>query len=142
MKRLMMALLLVSSVAHAAPEAKVTKAKDGNLSIEFFNDTGQPLRFLIYSEGWYQDKTEGTITGQWVYETGSILGNGYFAATTKGRKERIGSQTISDVFHGLPKMKYGKVKLKIILEWDDGDPHTWNSPKSHISHTDVTELVQ
>ena len=115
----------------------------GQLSIDFFNDSGQPLRFIILAEGWIQDAAEGgNVSPRWSYETSSLLSNGYFSATREGRNEKVGSTTVSDVRRTLPNRTYQKIKLRVVLEWDEGDPNIWISPQSRVFHFDVTEIVE
>ena len=128
MKHLIL-LLLLPSVLLGAPRSESYIPSDGSLVISCFNDSGAPLRFTIISEGWSTDST-----GSWNLDQSSIVGSGWFSAAQKGRKEKVGGQTIGK--EGIEKMKekYQKVTYKVVLEWSDKPIHEWENSESVVSY--------
>jgi len=125
-----------------SPKAVLSQTMDGKIKIEYYNNTGCELRFMVISEGWkYIDRQDLSENAKWLRDSGAVLVNGYFSAAEKGRKESIGSETISNPLRGLIG-KYDRIKLKVILEWDPEYPWLWLSPKSSVTYFDITNMVE
>ncbi|CAM2823291.1 hypothetical protein [Rariglobus hedericola] len=122
-------LLLLPSFLLGAPRSESYSASDGSLVVSCFNDSGAPLRFTIICEGW---STDGD--GSWNLDQSSIVGSGWFSAAQKGRKEKVGGQTIGKEAIEKMKEKYHKVTYKVVLEWSDKPISEWENPESVISY--------
>jgi hypothetical protein len=122
-------LLFLPSLLLGAPRAESYIQPDGSLVVSYFNDSGAPLRFTIIGEGWSSDGA-----GKWTLDQSLIVSSGWLSAVQKGRKEKVGGETMGKERIAKMTERYERVIYKVVLEWSDKPIAEWKNPESVISY--------